>query len=68
MHFDESSVIRGLIDFKILEKWANPPLSVLDNRAASYEKLNDLTKALKDAREMIVQEKADVSVSFNVDH
>ncbi|MCJ1327396.1 hypothetical protein MMC10_004065 [Thelotrema lepadinum] len=42
----------------ILEKWHDPPISVLDNRAATYMKLKEFPKALKDARSMINREKA----------
>ncbi|KAI4155320.1 MAG: hypothetical protein LQ340_001058 [Diploschistes diacapsis] len=45
----------------IIEKWHDPPVSVLDNRAATFLKLNDFPKALKDARSIMRSEKTQVS-------
>ena len=44
---------------------AHAPASVLDNRAATYTKLGNLRAALKDARQMIQQEKGNCSVLWN---
>ncbi|KAL9121792.1 MAG: hypothetical protein Q9187_001644 [Circinaria calcarea] len=40
---------------------ADPPLSIWDNRAATYTKLGDLQSALRDGKRMIHKEKAEVS-------
>jgi len=43
-------------------RWTNPPLSVLDNRAATLTKLGNLPGALRDGRKMIHMEKTEVTV------
>jgi F-box/TPR repeat protein Pof3 len=45
----------------ILDKWIDPPLTVFDNRAATYIKLGKLENALKDGRSMIKRNKKDIS-------
>jgi len=46
-----------------ISQWANPPLSVLDNHAATLTKLGNLPGALRDGRRMIQMGKTEVTVS-----
>ena len=45
-----------------IEQQRRPSVSVLDNRAATYTKLEDLQAALRDGRQMIHVGKTDVTV------
>lgn len=45
-----------------ISQWPSPPLSVLDNRAATLTKLGNLPGALRDGRKMIQMGKTDVTV------
>lgn len=45
-----------------ISQWANPPLSVIDNRAATLTKLGNLPGALRDGRRMIQLGKTDATV------
>ncbi|MCJ1322703.1 hypothetical protein MMC15_008052 [Xylographa vitiligo] len=44
----------------VIARCEDPPLSILDNRAATYTKLEEFPKALADARHMIQLSKAEV--------
>ena len=46
----------------MISEFADPPLSVFDNRAAAYAKLGDLQEALRDAKRMIHIGKSQVTV------
>lgn len=48
---------------QVLDSTADPSLDVLDNRAATYVKLGDFQKALKDGRRMIALGKQNVKVN-----
>ncbi|KAL8830921.1 MAG: hypothetical protein Q9170_005523 [Blastenia crenularia] len=41
----------------VISKEGKPPITALDSRAATYEKLGDLQAALKDGRQMILEYK-----------
>ena len=47
---------------QVIARCEDPPLSILDNRAATYTKLEEFPKALADARHMIQLSKAEVKV------
>lgn len=48
--------------FQIISQERNPAVSVLDNRAATYEKLGDFHAALKDGRRIISDHKTSCAV------
>ena len=56
---------RLTLSHQSINRDAHAPASVLDNRAATYTKLGNLRAALKDARQMIQQEKGNCSVPRN---
>ena len=43
---------------------AHAPVNTLNSRAATYIKLGNLQAGLRDARQMILQEKANITVHF----
>jgi F-box/TPR repeat protein Pof3 len=45
----------------LISELHDPPLSILDNRAATYSKLEDLPKALKDGKRMIHLDKKEAT-------